>query len=99
MKQGSTTIAFSYLVEKLDFVIPWLQNRVYKLSAQVTRVTTLCIEFSIKIPTMWYIATLVPLGVQRILFLPGSSKGLVTRLVFSSGSPGSKNNSTSNGIQ
>ena len=27
---------------------------------------------------MWYIATLVPLGVQRILFLPGSSKGLVS---------------------
>ena len=26
---------------------------------------------------MWYIATLVPLGVQRILFLPGSSKGLI----------------------
>ena len=78
MKQGSTTIAFSYLVEKkIDFVIPWLQNRVYKLSAQVTRLTTLCIEFSIKIPTMWYIATLVPLGVQRILFLPGSSKGLL----------------------
>ena len=25
---------------------------------------------------MWYIATLVPVGVQRILFLPGSSKGL-----------------------
>ena len=77
MKQGSTMIAFSYLVEKIDFVIPWLQNRVYKLSAQVTRLTTLCIEFSIKIPTMWYIATLVPLGVQRILFLPGSSKGLL----------------------
>ena len=77
MKQGSTTIAFSYLVEKIDFVIPWPQNRVYKLSAQVTRLTTLCIEFSIKIPTMWYIATLVPLGVQRILFLPGSSKGLL----------------------
>ena len=76
MKQGSSTIAFSYLVEKIDFVIPWLQNRVYKLSAQVTRLTTLCVEFSIKIPTMWYIATLVPLGVQRILFLPGSSKGL-----------------------
>ena len=76
MKQGSTTIAFSYLVEKIDFVIPWPQNRVYKFSAQVTRLTTLCIEFSIKIPTMRYIATLVPLGVQRILFLPGSSKGL-----------------------
>ena len=76
MKQGSTTTAFSYLVEKIDFVIPWPQNRVYKLSAQVTRLTTLCTELSIKIPTMWYIATLVPLGVQRILFLPGSSKGL-----------------------
>ena len=75
-------IAFSYLVEKIDFAIPWPQNRVYKLSAQVARLTTLCIEFSIKIPTMWYIATLVPLGVQRILFLPGSSKGLVSPLSF-----------------
>ena len=69
-------IAFSYLVEKIDFVIPWPQISVYKLSAQVARLTTLCVEFSIKIPRMWYIATLVPLGVQRILFLPGSSKGL-----------------------
>ena len=69
-------VEFSYLVEKIDFVIPWPQISVYKLSAQVARLTTLCIEFSIKIPTMWYIATLVPLGVQRILFLPGSSKGL-----------------------
>ena len=69
-------IAFSYLVEKIDFVIPWPQISVYKVSAQVARLTTLCIEISIKIPTMWYIATLVPLGVQRILFLPGSSKGL-----------------------
>ena len=75
-------IAFSYLVEKIDFVIPWPQICVYKLSAQVARLTTLCIEFSIKIPTMWYIATLVPLGVQRILFLPGSSKGLIGLLVL-----------------
>ena len=69
-------IAFSHLVEKIDFVIPWPQISVYKLYAQVARLTTLCIEFSMKIPTIWYIATLVPLGVQRILFLPGSSKGL-----------------------
>ena len=70
-------IAFSYLVEKIDFVIPWPQISVYKLYAQVARLTTLCIEFSTKIPTIWYIATLVPLGVQRILFSPGSSKGLL----------------------
>ena len=31
---------------------------------------------------MWYIATLVPLGVQRILFLPGSSKGLLAALDY-----------------
>ena len=82
MKQGSTTIAFSYFVGKIDFVMPWPQNRVYKLTAQIARLTTLCIEFSIKIPTMWYIATLVPLGVQRILFLPGSSKGLIGQFVL-----------------
>ena len=70
-------IAFSFLVEKIDFVIPWPQISVYKLYAQIARLTTLCIEFSMKIPTIWYIATLVPLGVQRILFLPGSSKGLM----------------------
>ena len=80
MKQGSTMIAFSYLVEKIDFVIPWPQISVYKLYAQVARLTTLCIEYSMKIPTIWYIATLVPLGVQRILFLPGSSKGLLNFL-------------------
>ena len=76
MKQGSTMIAFSYLVEKIDFVIPWPQISVYKLYAQVARLTTLCIEFSMKIPT------LVPLGVQRILFLPGSSKGLSGELII-----------------
>ena len=54
--------------EKKDFVIPWPQK--------VVRLTTLCIEFSIKLPTMWYITTLVPLGVQQVLFLPGSSKVL-----------------------
>ena len=30
-----------------------LQNHVYKLPAQVARLTTLCIEFSIKVPTRW----------------------------------------------
>ena len=76
-------IAFSYLEEKIDFVIPWPHISVYKLYAQVARLTTLCIEFSMKIPTIWYIATLVPLGVQRFLFLPGSSKGLFEKVIFS----------------
>lgn len=57
-----------------------LQKHVYKLSAQVARLTTLCIEFSIKLPTRWYITTLVPLGVQRNFFLKGSSNGLLSVL-------------------
>ena len=51
-----------------------LQNHVYKLSAQVARLTALCIEFSIKLPTIWCITTLVPQGMQRI-FVHGSPQG------------------------
>ena len=70
---GEIIINFS----DLDFGhTPTLQNHVYKLSAQVARLATLCIEFSIKLPTVWYITTLVPQGVQRNIFLHGSSKGL-----------------------
>ena len=40
---------------------------VYKISAQVPKLTTFSIDFSIKLPTKWYmyITTLIPRGVQR----------------------------------
>ena len=44
---------------------PTLQILVYKISAHVPKLTTLTIDFSIKLPTRWYITTLVPRGVQR----------------------------------
>ena len=56
---------------------PTLQILVYKLSAQVPKLTTLSIDFSIKLPTRWYITTLVPSGVQRNDFSGISSNGLV----------------------
>ena len=43
---------------------PALQILVYAIFAQVVRLTTLPIDFRIKLPTKWYIATLVPGGVQ-----------------------------------
>ena len=56
---------------------PALQILVYTISAQFVRLTTLPIDFSIKVPTKWYIATLVPRGVQRNLFLRVSPNGLI----------------------
>ena len=55
---------------------PTLQILVYKLSAQVPKLTTLSIDFSIKLPTRWYITILVPSGVQRNDFSGISSNGL-----------------------
>ena len=51
---------------------PALQILVYTISAQVVRLTTLPIDYSIKLPTKWYIATLV-----RSLFLRVSPNGLI----------------------
>ena len=45
-----------------------LQILVYTISAQVARLTTLPIDFSIKLPSKWYIATCVPWGMQQIFF-------------------------------
>ena len=42
-----------------------LQILVYKISAHVPKLKTLSIDFSIKLPTGWYILTLVSNGVQR----------------------------------
>ena len=58
------------------YPIPALQILVYTISAQVVRLTTLPIDFSITLPTKWYITALVPRGVQRNLFLRVSPKGL-----------------------
>ena len=50
-----------YCVKKLD-LNPALQILVYTFFSQVARLTTLSNEFSIKLPTQWYIATLVTGG-------------------------------------
>ena len=47
---------------------PALQILVYTISAQVVRLTTLPIDFSIKLHTKWYITTLVPRGCNETYF-------------------------------
>ena len=48
---------------------PCLQMFVYTISAQVVKLTTLPIEFGIKLPTKWYMAALVPRGCNETYFL------------------------------
>ena len=57
-----------YCVKHFDFT-PVLQIHVYTNSAQVARLTTFPIDFTIKLPTKWYIATLVPRWAATKLFL------------------------------
>ena len=52
---------FFYCVKHFD-TTPAQPILVYTIPAQVSRLTTLSIDFSIQLPTKWYIVTLVPRG-------------------------------------
>ena len=56
------------LLCKYFYPTPALQKLVYTISAQVVILTTLPIDFTIKLPTKWYIATLVPRGCNETYF-------------------------------
>ena len=49
----------------------------YTIFAQVARLTTVPIDFSIKVPTKSYIATLVPRGCNDIFLLKVTPYGLL----------------------
>ena len=53
---------YDCLIVLIFYPTPTLRIPVYTILAQVVRLTTLPIDFNIKLPTNWYIAILVPMG-------------------------------------